>query len=265
MKTKDLCLLFDLPRSAVRFYRNASFFSLQRDENGYFNYEVEEIAALYEVLKHRRKHDLPMETIALQMKNQSCHPDGEEMISLFQNQIEALEQEIQMLRKKQQSLRQSLNYQKLIQSAYNQIQWVESCDGLSYIKESEFNDYLPSLHAFLQSDLSYQSLVFSYEELEKEFFRPAYAIGITHSNQTRANLFVPCPHRIAPHQRGLRFILTLSSLQQLCCAAFNPVKEYIREHHLKVTEEVTSIILKTESIPDYRFVVLFRFIVENAS
>lgn len=55
MKTKDLCQLFDLPRSAVRFYRNASLFSLQQDENGYFHYEVEEIAALYEVLKHRRK------------------------------------------------------------------------------------------------------------------------------------------------------------------------------------------------------------------
>ena len=46
MKTKDLCQLFDLPRSAVRFYRNASLFSLQQDENGYFHYEVEEIAAL---------------------------------------------------------------------------------------------------------------------------------------------------------------------------------------------------------------------------
>ena len=84
MKTKDLCQLFDLPRSAVRFYRNASLFSLQQDENGYFHYEVEEIAALYEVLKHRRKHDLSLEAITQRLKNQSNHSDNEEMINLFQ-------------------------------------------------------------------------------------------------------------------------------------------------------------------------------------
>ena len=263
MKTKDLCQLFDLPRSAVRFYRNASLFSLQQDENGYFHYEVEEIAALYEVLKHRRKHDLSLEAITQRLKNQSNHSDNEEMINLFQNQIDALEQEIQTLRRKQQGIKQSLTYQKLIQSAYNQIQYVEDCDGLSNIKESEFHDHLPALHELLESDLSYQSLVFSYEELEKETFRPTYAIGITHHNQNRAKLASSFPHCIAPHQRGLRFILALSSLQQLDSAVFVPVQEYIREHHLKVTEEVTSIILKTESIPSYRFVVLFRFIVAD--
>ena len=108
MKTKDLCQLFDLPRSAVRFYRNASLFSLQQDENGYFHYEVEEIAALYEVLKHRRKHDLSLEAITQRLKNQSNHSDNEEMINLFQNQIDALEQEIQTLRRKQQGIKQSL-------------------------------------------------------------------------------------------------------------------------------------------------------------
>lgn len=45
------------------------------------------------------------------LEEQSNHSDNEEMINLFQNQIDALEQEIQTLRRKQQGIKQSLTYQ----------------------------------------------------------------------------------------------------------------------------------------------------------
>lgn len=257
MKIHELSNYSKINPETIRLYRQKGLLRPHRNPaNGYYEYSEANLISLFFV-RILRGSNLPLQTIAQVFANESVS----EMLNNIDNEIAGIEQQINSLEKKLDTMR--LNRDHLAECLHVKGQIIEmasSDDKYDILALQHLTD--PLLDIWLrQPELCTISLVINKDILNQELpvtpiaVTPAFGIYRMQIDQYK----LPLPDYISVCPKGfcLSLILELDSLTELQPELLKPLQQYARQHGLYFASNTTAFLIRIDySRPQTRY--LFR-------
>jgi len=267
MKIQQLANLFHLNKQTIRFYRDQKLLKPEQKENRYFDYGLDEISTLFEIINLRQRGHSIQEI-------RGYMTDGQEALQNYLRHEAAhlaqVEEKLAQLEQIRTEIKLHILYRRSILNTQQDIRLSENASGLYYLTLDQFESFPEEISILTSVSSTYQSLVIDLEQFldpECRIYHPQFALGVTHENYQRRKEYQACKiqryHVIESGRTILRTILRLTELDELDAALFTPVKEFAHQHGLRFAAPVTSGILISMCEPENAYYVLFRFVVEK--
>ena len=264
MRIGSLSRLFHVGRETIRYYRENAILQPHQDANGYFEYTLDDIAILFELIQMRQMHAGFSSAFSGYL---SAIPNSEEeVVHQDMQMLSAIDETIQRLSQQKHYLRMRCQYRKSLLERGSPIQDIPTSTGLHFLRLRDFSHHPELVHTLLDGLPTYQSLVIDKNAFDSgsSLLFPAYALGFTQENYEKTRYYQGCDlsamEQVPDRYRALRYIIHLQTLSSLFRSLFAPVDDYMHTHSLSLCAPVTSIILSAACGHTAGFDVLFRFL-----
>ena len=268
MKAKEFADAFQIGKETVRYYREQQWLHPTQGENGYFDYSVDDLGILFQVMNYGLSHEHSLRGVQEILRG--VDRDFEKIIAENERSIEEIDRRIRELTTLRRYLQNRRDYRRMILETTGVVQVQQNACGLYYIPFSRFAQEKDEIRILRDSISSYQSIVFPAQALDnpaQKTIIPEYALGVTDTNYRETPYYRACDlsryEHIPAGRNVLRWLVCLPTLKEIDKAAFDPVVAYAKAHRLRFAAPVTSIIMLAEAVPKPTFYVMFRFVVEE--
>ena len=268
VRAKEFADVFQIGKETIRYYREQQWLHPTQGENGYFDYSVDDLGILFQVMNYSLSHEHSLRGV--QDILNSREQDFSKIIEENEQSIEEIDCKIRDLTTLKRYLQSRRDYRKMILETMGVVQVQENACGLYYIPLSRFAQEKDEIRILRESISSYQSIVFPAEALTdpaQKTIHPEYALGVTDANYHETPYYRDCDltryDHISAGHNVLRWLVRLPTLQEIDKQVFDPIIAYAQTHHLHFAAPVTSIIMLAETMPKPSFYVMFRFVVER--
>ncbi|MBQ9661665.1 MAG: MerR family transcriptional regulator [Oscillospiraceae bacterium] len=265
MKINELATQAGLNTETIRKYRERGLIKPERNpENGYYEYSREDFLQLLYIRKLRGAH------LSLDAIDATCSSgDAETLVQGYRTTVEALEEQIRQLKRREMMLRITAQHYERDAHAEQEIRQIESFDTKYDIY---FGPEEPkgSLQRWVRNvDLFTLVLCIERRYFEEELpDRVPIRIGIGSYEKilVEENFPIPEEAHVFPKAQYAAFFLTVEDLDSIEGSALNPIRDYLRQEGLKPMSDTTAYLYRTDiSRGKPRFVFCVRVMVQKVS
>ena len=267
MKINELARLAHVNPETIRKYRDRGLLRPQRDEeNGYYDYTGSDLLNLLFIRKLRGAN-LSLATIESTFES----GDAETLLAGYRSTIDALEEQIRQLKRREMMLRLSYRHYARDAEATGEIRLIDAF-GVKYDSYFDFSEKQDPVQVQWIKNIDLFTLVVC---LERRYFiqeelpaRVPLRIGIgTYENVLRAEGY-PLPKDVSIFQEGryASFFLTLEALDSVDAQQLKPIRSFLKENRLRPVSDTTAYLYRVDNrsgVNRFEFCVRLRVLPEQ--
>ena len=264
MKINELARVSGVSPETIRKYRERGLLNPQCNaENGYYEYDSTDFLNLLYIRKLRGAN-LSLDTIERTYRSE----DADSLLEGYRMTIDALEEEIRRLRRREMMLRLSYRHYERDARSVGQIRLIDAF-GVKYDSYFDPDDQDPVLRLWIDNVDLFTLVVC----IDRQYFEAAklpetipLKLGIgTYEDVLRETSF-PLPHNVSifPEGRYASFFLELEDTSAVSGAALEPIRDYLRTHGLRAVSDSTAYLYRVDQTKGkLRFVFCVRVRIEE--
>ena len=266
MKINELARISGVSPETIRKYRDRGLLTPQcNPENGYYEYSKTDFLNLLYIRKLRGS-SLSLDTIERTYHSE----DADSLLEGYRMTIDALEEEIRRLRRREMMLRLSYRHYERDADYFGKIRLIDAF-GVKYDSYFDSTDHDEVRQLWIENmDLFTLVLCIDRQYFEAEEL-PAFIplrVGIGTYEDILRETGLPLPHNVSifPEGRYASFFLELEDVEYMPGACLAPVRAYLREQGLHAVSDSTAYLYRVDQTGGgLRFVFCVRFRVEEVS
>ena len=266
MKINELARISGVSPETIRKYRDRGLLTPQcNPENGYYEYSKADFLNLLYIRKLRGS-SLSLDTIERTYHSK----DADSLLEGYRMTIDALEEEIRRLRRREMMLRLSYRHYERDADFLGKIRLVDAF-GVKYDSYFDPNDDDQVRQLWIDNmDLFTLVLCIDrrYFEAEQVPESVPLRVGIGTYEDILRETGLPLPHNVSifPEGRYASFFLELEDADQMPGTFLVPIRAYLREHGLRAVSDSTAYLYRVDQTENrLRFVFCVRVRVEEVS
>ena len=244
MKINEISKITGINSETIRKYRDMGLLNPKRsEENGYYDYSAEDFHNLLYIRK-LRESDVSLERIAYTYN----HADISDICSEFQKDMDKLESQIEMLRKRQDILRVTMDHFEFYNSERDSVVTID-CMG----KYDCYFDSLPASPA-MQEWVKMPGLFTQVIGIEKKYLSspvpevvPVRAgIGSYADILKSYNMEIPAEAVYFPAGRYATAYVSLTALDHIDGSQLRALVNYLEENNLTPLSDTTAFLFRVD-------------------
>ena len=259
MKINELARISGVSPETIRKYRERGLLNPECNaENGYYEYGNADFLNLLYIRKLRGAN-LSLDTI-----EQTYHSeDADSLLKGYRMTIDALEEEIRRLRRREMMLRLSYRHYERDAGALEQIRLIDAF-GVKYDSYFEPDDHDPVRRLWIDNVDLFTLVVC----IDRQYFEMAelpeklpLKVGLGTYEDVLRETSLPLPHNVSifPEGRYASFFLELEDTEEVSGTAIEPVRAYMRAHGLHAVSDSTAYLYRVDQAKEkLRFVFCVR-------
>lgn len=260
MKINELARISGVSPETIRKYRDRGLLTPRcNPENGYYEYSRADFLNLLYIRKLRGS-SLSLDTI-----EQTYHSeDADSLLEGYRITIDALEEEIRRLRRREMMLRLSYRHYERDAGYLGKIRLIDAF-GVKYDSYFDLNDHDEVRQRWIDNmDLFTLVVCIDRRYFEAEHLPETIPLrmGLGTYEDILRETGLPLPHNVSifPEGRYVSFFLELEDVEHMPAAALAPVRAYLREGGLHAVSDSTAYLYRVDQrAGKLRFIFCVRF------
>lgn len=264
MKINELSRMSGVSPETIRKYRDRGLLCPQcNPENGYYEYEKADFLNLLYIRKLRGAN-LSLDTI----ENTYHSEDAASLLEGYRTTIDALEEEIRRLKRREMMLRLSYRHYVRDAGAVGDIRLIDAF-GVKYDSYFDLVEQDPVRSLWIENVDLFTLVVCidrQYFEMETLPETVPLKLGIGTYEHILRETGLPLPRNVSvfPEGRYASFFLELEDTDTVPGASLAPIRDFLRRNNLRVTGDSTAYLYRVDhSCGPLRFVFCVRVRVEE--
>lgn len=264
MKINELARLSGVSPETIRKYRDRGLLTPQRNpENGYYEYSKADFLNLLYIRKLRGS-SLSLDTIERTYHSE----DAESLLEGYRMTIDALEEEIHRLRRREMMLRLSYRHYERDADYLGKIRVIDAF-GAKYDSYFDFSDPDQARQLWIDNmDLFTLVVCIDRQYFEADTLpeRIPLRVGLGTYEDILRETGLPLPHNVSifPEGRYASFFLELEDAECMPGEALAPIRAYLREQGLRAVSDSTAYLYRVDQTEGrLRFVFCVRVRVKS--
>ena len=264
MKINELARISGVSPETIRKYRERGLLNPQCNaENGYYEYDSADFLNLLYIRKLRGAN-LSLDSIEHTFR---C-ADADSLLRDYRMTIDALEEEIRSLRRREMMLRLSYRHYERDAAAVGQIRLIDAF-GVKYDSYFDPDDHDPALRLWIDNVDLFTLVVC----IDRQYFEAAelpesvpvkVGLGTYEEVLREASLTLPQNVSIFPEGRYASFFLELEDTDTVPGAALEPIRTFLRSRGLRAVSDSTAYLYRVDQTKGpLRFIFCVRVRVEE--
>lgn len=264
MKINELARISGVSPETIRKYRDRGLLTPQcNPENGYYEYSKADFLNLLYIRKLRGSN------LSLEMIDRTYHSeDAASLLEGYRMTIDALEEEIKQLRRREMMLRLSYRHYERDADYLGKIRAIDAF-GAKYDSYFDPADHDEVRQLWIDNmDLFTLVLCIDrrYFEIEQLPEAVPLRVGLGTYEDILRETGLPLPRNVSifPEGHYVSFFLELEDVEHMSGAALVPVRNYLREQGLRAVSDTTAYLYRVDQAGEkLRFVFCVRVRVEE--
>ena len=264
MKINELARISGVSPETIRKYRERGLLNPQcNTENGYYEYGNADFLNLLYIRKLRGAN-LSLDTIERTYHSE----DADSLLEGYRMTIDALEEEIRRLRRREMMLRLSYRHYERDAGTLDQLRLIDAF-GVKYDSYFDPGDHDPVLKLWIDNVDLFTLVVC----IDRQYFgmdvlpeSVPLKVGIGTYEEVLRETSFPLPHNVSifPEGRYASFFLELADTDEVSGAALQPIRSYLRLNGLRAVSDSTAYLYRVDQTKgQLRFVFCVRVRVEE--
>ena len=262
MKINRLSQITGVNSETIRMYRKKGLLSPRQAENGYYDYSIDDLQMLLFIRKLRGSN-ISLDTIAYTY----THSDLDDVIEGFRREYDALEAEIEALRKRQEILKLSMDHFEEFRASGRGVSELDVADDRYDIPLRTEADLLQASDWLKNIDMCTLGVHIAAEDLNadrEEPIRTELTVGSYCPILQKYNYRVPSNAIFVPKGHYLAGKIEMDSSGTLEQKQLQPLREYARLRHYRLCGPSTAFIFRVDTTGrEVRYIYRLRVRVEK--